>query len=359
MDSKKIKNHNRKPERMWQTILLIAAIVLAYRLLYMSFLSSGSIMGEVETPSVINTPILIIAATASYLFLILLNRHINYGNYSVLRLSFELLYLIISSAIFALGLNHDNLFTGDLLEILDNGQLGMTFLGVLIVNTIILYLINIVLYYREAAQAALDEQIERRHLATYQYKQLKRQLDPHFLFNSLSVLDSLVEIDTERAKSFIQKLSSTYRYLLSSEERQTITLADELAFVEAYVELMQERFGGAIKWSIENHEIDPEDRYTIPCAVQILVENAIKHNTLSPDEPLEVHLTIRDESITVCNDLRLKTGVRESSTGVGLRYVEVRMATLTEQKIEITQDEHTFCVRLPLLKPAIDENIDN
>lgn len=267
MDSKKIKNHNRKPERMWQTILLIAAIVLAYRLLYMSFLSSGSIMGEVETPSVINTPILIIAATASYLFLILLNRHINYGNYSVLRLSFELLYLIISSAIFALGLNHDNLFTGDLLEILDNGQLGMTFLGVLIVNTIILYLINIVLYYREAAQTALDEQIERRHLATYQYKQLKRQLDPHFLFNSLSVLDSLVEIDTERAKSFIQKLSSTYRYLLSSEERQTITLADELAFVEAYVELMQERFGGAIKWSVENQEIDPEDRYTIPCAV--------------------------------------------------------------------------------------------
>ncbi|WP_273133462.1 sensor histidine kinase [Culturomica massiliensis] len=181
--------------------------------------------------------------------------------------------------------------------------------------------------------------------ALYQFKILKNQINPHFLFNSLNVLASLAYQDAAKTNLFAKKLSSVYRYLLMTYEQQTVTLEEELAFVESYLYLEYIRFENTLQVEIEDHA-EKNHRLVIPASVQMLVENAIKHNISTQKSPLIIHVAIGDTMIVVSNRLQLRNSVNQN--GTGLQNLQ-RQYDLYHKRIEIVKNEKEFVVKIPFL----------
>jgi len=181
-----------------------------------------------------------------------------------------------------------------------------------------------------------------------QLQNLKDQLNPHFLFNNLSVLSSLVYKDQDKAVDFINQLSKVYRYLLDTGNKELVSLADELNVLKSYTYLLQIRFDKNLVFVME---IPPgNDGLMIPAmAVQMLVENAIKHNEISSDYPLTISIKIRDGYLVVKNNLQLRSN-EEPSTGKGLKNIKHRYSYFTDQEVKISDLNNEFSVSIPLLK---------
>jgi hypothetical protein len=178
---------------------------------------------------------------------------------------------------------------------------------------------------------------------------LRNQLDPHFLFNSLNTLAALIEDDNEPAHTYLSQLADVYRYVLVSRDKTTVPLRDEMAFVEAYLYLNKTRFRDDLQ---VEQRIAPAAYATnvAPLSLQMLVENAIKHNIISPESPLHVSLVSEPDSpyVRVENNVQLKTSL-EQSTKVGLRNIINRYRLLSERPVEVLAENGRFSVRVPLL----------
>lgn len=187
-----------------------------------------------------------------------------------------------------------------------------------------------------------------------QFESLKNQLDPHFLFNSLNVLNSLIEENPENAQEFTHGLSKTYRYILDQKDKELVPLSEELDFAKTYIELLQVRFEESLTYEIDTSAIqDIADLKIVPLSLQLLLENVIKHNKASTLKPL--HITIKIESIDyllIQNNLSLRK-ITEERNGIGLENIANRYALLTSRPIKIEQTETNFNVRIPLLTQII------
>lgn len=182
-----------------------------------------------------------------------------------------------------------------------------------------------------------------------QFEVLKQQVNPHFLFNSLNVLTSLIKADPDLAETFTEKLSKVYRYVLENKEKDLVSLSTEMDFLNAYLFLINIRFSGKIIV-----EIDIDSKYTeyrvLPIAVQMLIENAIKHNTYSKTNPLLINIyTDENGNLIVCNNLKARETIM-ASTGVGLENITRRYALITDHTPVFAKTETHFIARLPLLK---------
>jgi Histidine kinase len=220
----------------------------------------------------------------------------------------------------------------------------------LIVPLIISFLISsfmhgreFLLGWREAAVKA--ERYEKENMVA-QYENLKTQVDPHFLFNSLNVLTSLVYEDTEKSVKFIKQLSEVYRYVLDTRSKEVVTLAEELKFVDAYLYLQQIRFGD--KLIIENN-LRNKEGMVAPLVLQMLVENAIKHNTISIDDPLTIKMYETGGAICVENNLQQKNETYINSMGIGLENIRKRYAFLSDKPVEVEKQRDRFKVAIPIL----------
>ncbi|HEX8332081.1 MAG TPA: sensor histidine kinase [Segetibacter sp.] len=181
-----------------------------------------------------------------------------------------------------------------------------------------------------------------------QLKNLQQQVDPHFLFNSLNILRALIQVDKERSLLFTQKLSEVYRFFLKTQKEVVISLEDELAFVEDYFYLVNCRFGNAFKLKIEGaNGVTGGELYIIPGTLQLLVENAIKHNTASEEKPLTVCINIEEDKVFVINPVVKK---ENHSSGYGLNNLVERYQLLKNEKINYTEEEGMFAVCIPLIK---------
>jgi hypothetical protein len=179
-----------------------------------------------------------------------------------------------------------------------------------------------------------------------QYDSLKNQVNPHFLFNSLNALTNLVYEDPDKAAKFIKQLSEVYRYVLDSKDKEIVPLADELKFLESYLFLQRIRFGEKL-----NANIDVGDgSYSVaPMALQMLVENAIKHNEISVDHPLTIHVFSDNGFLVVENIINKKSVLPEPSSGTGLDNIRNRYAFLSPVRVEVKSDGGKFIVKLPHL----------
>ena len=223
----------------------------------------------------------------------------------------------------------------------------LMFFTTLIVQ-ITLYCIVYMINYAIMAKNAMQNEREKANMAQYRYLKLKRQVNPHFLFNSLNILDCLVcEEKTEQSSIYIHKLAGIYRYMIKSEEEQVVTLRDELEFVRMYVDLLKVRFPEGLEVNIDVPE-ETMARYVLPCSIQLLIENATKHNAVVPDKPLVIEVSIDGENISVCNNLIPKV-TKSPSTGLGQTYIRQLYADLTGKQIDIEQTETRYCVTLPLI----------
>lgn len=182
-----------------------------------------------------------------------------------------------------------------------------------------------------------------------QFEVLKQQVNPHFLFNSLNVLTSLIKADPDLAETFTEKLSKVYRYVLENKEKDLVSLSTEMDFLNAYLFLINIRFSGKIIV-----EIDIDSKYAeyrvLPIAVQMLIENAIKHNTYSKTNPLLINIyTDENGNLIVCNNLKARETIM-ASTGVGLENITRRYSLISNHVPVFTKTETHFIARLPLLK---------
>jgi len=202
-------------------------------------------------------------------------------------------------------------------------------------------------YYARWRESLIEQERLRRQHTESQLEGLKNQVNPHFLFNSLNTLAYIIPDDPERGVRFVQELSRVYRYILEIRSYRLISLQTELDFLEAYTFLLKERFGNKIH--IE-YDIPREARQQqiIPLSLQMLFENAIKHNEISSAYPLTISLHVEDGTLFVRNTLRRKLQ-QQPSTGVGLQNIRNRYAFFTRQEVEINETEDYFVVGLPLM----------
>jgi signal transduction histidine kinase len=204
----------------------------------------------------------------------------------------------------------------------------------------------IVFFYATWRQAIEREQKLREENLKYRYRTLKTQVNPHFLFNSLNTLSEIVYADARKADSYIQKLSKIYRYILENEEVDLIFLDKEIKFVRQYFALQKERDENKIQLDICFENADKFK--TVPISLQILVENALKHNAISEEKPLKIHIHGDDGYISVSNNIQRKSTLNNSS-GTGLSNLKERVKLITGKEVIINQENNQFTVKLPLV----------
>ncbi len=222
--------------------------------------------------------------------------------------------------------------------------------SLIIFPIVITFLISLFMHSRgfllDWRQTAIDaERLQKENISS-QYESLKAQVNPHFLFNSLNALTSLVETDQKQAVKFIRKLSEVYRYVLDSRQMEVVPLADELVFLESYIYLQQIRHGEALQ--VQNDLPQRENLMVVPLALQMLLENAVKHNIALEEEPLQIRLYLEHDYIAVQNNLQVRR-IKEESTGTGLKNIEARYSYLTDKQVQVQHTEKEFTVKLPAL----------
>lgn len=224
----------------------------------------------------------------------------------------------------------------------DSGSFG-------ILALITVFALGYMIYFANQMQREASSQRTRRHQAEFRYMTLKHQVDPHFLFNSLNVLDSIVqEGSKEEASQYIHNMAGIYRYLMQHESKRLVPLADEIAFARNYRDLIHIRFPEGLVFS-DNLEGRTLRGYVVPCTIQLLIENAVKHNAISPEKPLYVTLTCEENTFTVRNN-RIPKNPTRGSTGIGLQYIRNQYRDLAGAEIVIEKTVDYFTVTVPLLE---------
>jgi hypothetical protein len=216
-----------------------------------------------------------------------------------------------------------------------------------IISAVVTSIFYAVHYYRFTQERKVKEQKIIAGTASAKFDALKNQLDPHFLFNSLNVLTSLIEENPEAATKFTTSLSKVYRYVLEQKNKDLVTVAEELKFAELYMSLIKMRFEDSIVFTISDSITNPEAK-VVPLALQLLLENAVKHNQVTPSKKLHISIYEENGNLVIKNNVQPKQVVKESS-GVGLRNIRQRYYLLTNRPVSIQQNDKEFSIAIPML----------
>jgi hypothetical protein len=225
-------------------------------------------------------------------------------------------------------------------------NLGMEILTTILITYLITSVHESVFFYRQwKYNFSKSVRLERDNIEA-RYEALRAQINPHFLFNSLNSLTTMVG-DNKPVVDYVQNLSELLRYMLKSGEKELVLLRDEVEITKSYIRLQMMRFPETLDIRVDV----PENFYHYaipPLVLQMLVENSIKHNIISREKPLTVEITASNDSITVVNNIQKKSGV--DSTGQGLKNITGRYRFFTNRKIEINETDEIFSVQIPLLQ---------
>lgn len=202
-------------------------------------------------------------------------------------------------------------------------------------------------FLMEWRKSAIEAEQLKTERVAQQYQSLKDQLNPHFLFNSLNVLSNLVYENADMSAKFIRQLSRIYRYVLDVQQEELVPLEMELDFAENYLALQKMRFEEGLQYDIKVNKSTPGS--LPPLSLQLLLENAIKHNVASKQNPLQIAITLEGNALVVSNNLQPKSSLPEESAGIGLANIGKRYELLSDQKISIINKDTRFAVKLPLL----------
>ncbi len=274
-----------------------------------------------------------------------LSKRLSYVDNSQKRYWIDLALGVVVAAVSLLPIFWTEIWGGALTRHLW-GRIAYTYLTVLLINVVFIALFDLLIYFRQSRQLLRREENNKLQ-AQYQYGLLKQQLNPHFLFNSLNILDYLVQTgEKQRASAFIHKLASVYRYMLRMEGQAVVELREEIAFVRQYIDLLTERFPQGLYVSIHVTDEDMQ-KSIVPLALQILIENATKHNVVNASQPLYITIADKDGALRVSNNLQPRLSA--SSTGVGLKNIDEQYKTLIGRGIQIDKTATTYAVVLPLI----------
>jgi sensor histidine kinase YesM len=203
-------------------------------------------------------------------------------------------------------------------------------------------------YMKQWKQSELKAEQMKQQMLKSEYESLKNQVNPHFLFNSLNTLTALISEDQEKAIDFVQKLSKVFRYALQNQEKTTIDLASEVDIVNSYLFLQKMRFGDNLRFHID---IPPNvnNAQVITQGLLMLVENAIKHNEASGENPLHIQISMEGKDYVVVKNNLKRKNMAQPSTGIGLPNIVSRYQSLTDKPVVIQEDENEFIVKIPII----------
>lgn len=202
-------------------------------------------------------------------------------------------------------------------------------------------------FFKNWKTSLLEKEALKLKMLSYRYEALRNQVNPHFMFNSLNVLVHLVEYNQKRAVEFIHQFSQLYRYVLESRDKELVPLKEEISFAKKYIYLLQTRFEEKLK---VNLKINIEAKvWIVPMTLQMLIENAVKHNQLSKKNPLVIDIVQTEHQITVSNPINYKAAFKNSNK-IGLKNLKEQFLQFSEQTVEIETKNNCFCVQLPLIK---------
>ena len=205
--------------------------------------------------------------------------------------------------------------------------------------------------WKQASKFEITQQKIIAGTANAKFESLKNQIDPHFLFNSLNVLSSLIEENPDNAQRFTTSLSKIYRYVLEQKDKELVSVDDELSFAKTYMNLLKMRFENSLFYELPTTAINP-DAKVVPLSLQLLLENTVKHNVVSEQKPLHIRIFIDGDYLAIQNDFQKKE-VLQDRQGVGLTNIVNRYAIITNRKVLVEQNEETFTVKIPILTKQI------
>ncbi|WP_316811622.1 sensor histidine kinase [Pedobacter heparinus] len=215
---------------------------------------------------------------------------------------------------------------------------------------------GIVFYYKNWKESQLNAERLMRENIQAKYDVLKSQIDPHFFFNSLSVLTNLVYKSADLSAEYITQLAKSYRYILDKKFENLVSIRTELEFLASYSFLIRIRHQTSIVFDIEIDAQVMNSGMVPPATLQMLVENAVKHNRFSANDPLHININSEGDSLIVSNDLRKRTGLQHS-IGVGLDNISKRYELTSDKRIEITETGDKFIVKVPIISNHEDNHI--
>ncbi|MBX3241880.1 MAG: histidine kinase [Chitinophagaceae bacterium] len=219
----------------------------------------------------------------------------------------------------------------------------------IVVNLVFETLWEVVYIIQQYKENLTEKELLQQMKTEQEFENLKAQVNPHFLFNCFNTLSGLISEDKIRADQFLNELSKVYRYLLNANQNDLTTLNNEIKFIQSFLELLKTRYGSALQVGIRVDE--SYFSFLLPTlSLQLLVENAVKHNVVSKKEPLLIELYTENEPfLVVKNTLQLKQ-VEEASTGIGLKNIQAKYLLLNETRFEAGRQDGSYVVKLPLIK---------
>lgn len=230
----------------------------------------------------------------------------------------------------------------------------ITYLFSMMIAFIITLIFHVFYFYKALQDIKLKEKTFESESHSAKFDALKNQLDPHFLFNSLNVLSALIDEDTDKAQDFTIGLSQVYRYVLDQKNKDLVSLNDEIKFAQTYLNLLMMRFEDSIKVDIDEKTSKIKAK-VIPLSLQLLLENAIKHNQISEKKPLKIKIFIEEDMLVIENNYQPKlASTSQKRNGIGLDNIRLRYKLFTDKKCVVHQTEQTFSVKLPLVQLEID-----
>ncbi|MBQ5753126.1 MAG: histidine kinase [Alistipes sp.] len=347
------RNENDIPANRWlpnmQQVIVVITVLLVLRILY------SRIFANMLTEDVVNLSLrlllsnslaIIVLICCNIIYLIITYRHTGFFSKPwgyILGLTTETIILASISAII-IGYNLPFGTTTPFAEISFMKLCSITMLA-----SLGIYAVIVPLAYVQQTHVKIRHEQEKRHLAQFQYNTLKQQVNPHFLFNCLNILNGLIEENKNReAGEYVRQLASLYRYMLHNENEQVVRLQEELEFIDRYIKLLRVRFpnGFTVEYQIAPTALN---KCVVPCSLQMLIENAFKHNVVHPNTPLHITIGCSDDTIWVHNNLQRKSSVSNESTHLGLKNISKQYHDTVGKDIKIIETTDSYNVELPLI----------
>ena len=287
----------------------------------------------------ISLPFLLFLILTDYLLVVVVaNRLRRIRDSFVLKVIFEGVVSVALSAVLVVVGNYP--FIDDIGGYILSGNYWKSVVAALLMNVIAIVILEFFV------QSQKNQRLMQENMQM-QYMQLKSQINPHFLFNGLNVLVSLINKDREVAVEYTKRMSEVYRYVLTYDLQDTVCVEDEMSFINNYVEILKMRYGKGLVVNIDIKETDRARRIP-PMALQVLIENSVKHNVVSASEPLKIDIGSDGMFLFVRNSVNMRFSV-EDGLGIGLDNLKKKYFLIAEKNILIENDEHCFTVKLPLL----------
>ena len=290
---------------------------------------------------------------ANALIFIQLDKHFEKNRFHLKRLVIGFLasFFVSGLAIFFLRMLEDVGFENKTIQEFIQNEMPANYVVAMVITIIVSLVVHLVYFYKSFQENKLKEQKIIAGTASAQFESLKNQIDPHFLFNSLNVLSSLIEENPDNAQRFTTSLSKVYRYVLEQKDKELVSVEEELAFAKTYMNLLKMRFENSLFYELPVTNINPEAK-VVPLSLQLLLENTVKHNVVSEQKPLHIRIFIEGDYLVVENDYQKKEVLQERQ-GVGLHNIINRYGIITNRKVRIEQNEKVFAVKIPVLTKEI------